>query len=118
MSYTRIAARGGLRRLVNSLTLSLIVIAVAIAPFKATTDGFSTQLVQSIDLSAASANIQLLGAGDADHLFVPVQADEMRSRLCGAGPTATWAGGRPRCSPEDLVPRPARSDDEGARRGS
>src|SRR6185295_6433208 len=68
MSYTRIAPSNALFRRVVSVTLALIVISTAALPFKATTDDVSTQLVQSIDLSAASADIQLLGAGDADHL--------------------------------------------------
>ncbi|MEK6301106.1 MAG: hypothetical protein AABO41_10325 [Acidobacteriota bacterium] len=68
MSYKRIALSRALLRRAHSLTLALIVTAMAIAPFKATTDDVSTQLVQSIDLSVASADIQLLGAGDADHL--------------------------------------------------
>jgi len=68
MSYTRIAPSNALFRRVSSVTLALIVISTAALPFKATTDDVSTQLVQSIDLSAASADIQLLGAGEADHL--------------------------------------------------
>jgi hypothetical protein len=39
-----------------------------VVPFKATTDDFSIQTVQVIDLSVTAASIQLLGAGDEDHL--------------------------------------------------
>ncbi|MFY9607142.1 MAG: hypothetical protein WAU45_00845 [Blastocatellia bacterium] len=68
MSNPRIAPSRNAHQLISLLAVSLVSIAIAIVPFKAATGDVSTQTVQFIDLSAAAANIQILGAGDADHL--------------------------------------------------
>lgn len=68
MSYKFIAAVREPRRMAIALVLGLTLTASTVLPFQALTYDVSTQTVQFVDLSAASANIQLLGAGDSDHL--------------------------------------------------
>lgn len=68
MSCKRIASSRNAQFIISLLAVALVSIAMAVVPFKATTDDVSTQTVQFIDLSAAAANIQMLGAADADHL--------------------------------------------------
>jgi hypothetical protein len=56
------------QRRISLLVVIVVAAALLVPPFKATTDDFSIQTVQVIDLSAATANIQLLGAAADDHL--------------------------------------------------
>jgi hypothetical protein len=88
MFYRSIAPSRNSLRPTNLLILGLIAFAMAVSPFRATTD-ISTRTVQFIDLSAAGANIQLLGGADADHLSGNGVADSFstfpRSHAIAAG---------------------------------
>ena len=68
MSYERVGAFRYEQLTVSLLAVVLVSIAMAGVPFNAKTDDVSIQTVQFVDLSATAANIQILGAGAADHL--------------------------------------------------
>ncbi|HWN99031.1 MAG TPA: integrin alpha [Blastocatellia bacterium] len=67
MSFGRIAPVRRARYLVIVLAGVILAIAAGTVPFRATTADVTTQIVQLVDLSAGGANIQMLGAGEADH---------------------------------------------------
>jgi hypothetical protein len=68
MIQNNLGLSGSQQRRISLLLVLVVAGAMLVSPFKATTDDFSIQTVQVIDLSVAAANIQLLGSGDEDHL--------------------------------------------------
>lgn len=68
MCFKRFVPSRHTQLMIALLAVALVALAMAVVPLKATTDDVSTQTVQFIDLSAAAANIQILGAAGGDHL--------------------------------------------------
>ncbi|HSO75666.1 MAG TPA: integrin alpha, partial [Blastocatellia bacterium] len=68
MSYKEIGPFRNQKGIVWLLAVAFVSILIVVIPLNAKTDDVSTQTVQFIDLSAAAANIQMLGAGAANHL--------------------------------------------------